>query len=296
MVSCKHLLISATITAAFIFGHTASSLAQTSPQQPGAKAFKLGSFDVVALHDAQFTPPNDGKIFGVGHTPAEVADVLKAANAPTDVITLSVDALLIKAGKRLVVIDTGVGGALQESLKQAGYSPDAVTDILITHSHPDHVGGLVKDGKLAFPKATIRMAAAEWAFAQKQAKLADIVKVISGHVKTFKPGARVAPGITSVGLKGHTPGHVGYQIVSGKDRLFDIGDTVHSSIISLAKPDWPVSFDNDENQGETNRIDTLKTLAKNNELIFAPHFPFPGVGHIEADGDHFKWAPTLTAQ
>lgn len=279
----------------FAFALAGAASAQMPPQQPDSKSFKVGSLDVVALHDAQFVRPNDNKIFGVGHTPEEVADLLKAAGAPTDTVTLSVDALLVKEPKKLVLIDTGVGGALQQSLAQAGYKPEEVTDILITHSHPDHMGGLVKDSKLAFPKATIRMSAAEWAFAKKNDQLASIVKVIDGHVKTFKPGAKVASGITSVGLKGHTPGHVGYQIVSGKEKLFDIGDTVHSSIISLAKPEWPVGFDSDASGGEKNRIETLKKLAQTNELIFAPHFPFPGVGHIQADGDHFKWEPTLSS-
>jgi glyoxylase-like metal-dependent hydrolase (beta-lactamase superfamily II) len=292
-----------------MFVHTASTFifatstllatvafAQMPPQDPGSQAFKVGSFDLVALHDAQFVKPNDGKIFGVGHTPEEIGAVLKAGGAPTDTVTLSVDALLVKTPKRLVLIDTGVGGALQQSLSQAGYKPEDVTDVLITHSHPDHVGGLVKDGKLAFPKATIRMSSAEWAFARKNDQLAEITKVIGDHVKTFAPGAKVIPGINAVELKGHTPGHVGYQIASGKDRLFDIGDTVHSSIISLAEPTWPVGFDNDAIGGEKIRVDTLKKLAQTRELIFAPHFPFPGVGHIQADGDHFKWDATLTAK
>lgn len=270
-------------------------LAQMPPQEPGFKAFKVGSLDLVSLHDAQFVRPNDASVFGVGHSPQEVGEVLKAAGAPTDTVTLSVDALLVKTDKRLVLIDTGVGGALQQSLAQAGYKPEDITDVLITHSHPDHMGGLVKDGKLAFPKATIRMSAAEWTFARKDNKLADLVKVIGDHVKAFEPDARLVPGITPVALKGHTPGHVGYRIVSGNERLFDIGDTVHSSIISLAKPDWPVGFDTDAKAGEANRIETLQTLAKTQELIFAPHFPFPGVGHVRADGDHFRWEPTLTA-
>lgn len=123
----------------------------------------------------------------MGHSPEETGEVLKAAGAPTDTVTLSVDALLVKAPKRVILIDTGVGGALQQSLAQAGTKPEEVTDILITHSHPDHMGGLVKDGKLAFPKVTIRMSSAEWAFARKNAQLANIVKVIDGNVKTFKP-------------------------------------------------------------------------------------------------------------
>jgi glyoxylase-like metal-dependent hydrolase (beta-lactamase superfamily II) len=271
------------------------AFAQMPPQQPDSNALKLGAFDLVALHDAQFVLPNNGKVFGVGHSPEETAKVLEAAGAPTDTVTLSVDALLIKMPERLVLIDTGVGGALQQSLSQAGYKPEDVTDVLITHSHPDHVGGLVKGGKLAFPNATIRISSAEWEFAKENSQLADVVKTIDGRVKTFEPGAEVVPGISSVALPGHTPGHVGYQIVSGNDKMIDIGDTAHSSIVSLAKPEWPMGFDNDAATGETNRIGTLKKLAQSQELIFAPHFPFPGVGHIQSDGDHFKWDPTLVA-
>ncbi|MDE1994915.1 MAG: MBL fold metallo-hydrolase [Rhizobiaceae bacterium] len=281
--------------AAVVATYQSAAMAQMPAQQPDAKSFKLGKLDIIALHDAQFVQPNDGKIFGLDHSPDEVAALLKAAGAPTDTVTLSVDALLVKSDRHVVLIDTGVGGALQGSLAKAGIKPESVDEVLITHSHPDHVSGLVKDGKLAFPNATIRMSEAEWTFAKANAKLADIIKVIDGHVKTFKPGGEVAPGITSVALKGHTPGHTGYQIVSGKARLFDIGDTVHSSIISLAKPDWAVSFDDDKPEAESNRAKTLSALAKSHEMIFAPHFPFPGVGYIEADGDHFKWAPSEKA-
>lgn len=270
-----------------------SAYAQMPPQQAEARSFKLGIFEITALHDAQFVRPNDGKTFGVGHTPEEIAEVLKGAGAPTDTVTLSVDALVVKTRRRLVLIDTGVGGALQQSLAKAGYKPSEFTDVLITHSHPDHVGGLVKDGKLVFPKAEIRMSGAEWAYAKKTAAIAEIVKVITPKVRTFHPGASVLPGIESVPLPGHTPGHVGYEIFSGSHRMLDIGDTAHSSILSLAKPDWPIAFDGDADRGEKNRIDTLNKLARTHELIFAPHFPFPGVGYIKADGDHFKWDPSI---
>jgi glyoxylase-like metal-dependent hydrolase (beta-lactamase superfamily II) len=291
MVSLRSSLKMIALGTFLLAGLCNGALAQMPAQQPDAKAFKLGKFDIVALHDAQFTPANDGKTFGIGKTPAEVAEVLKAASAPTDVITLSVDALLVKSAKQLVLIDTGVGGALQASLQQAGYKPDAVTDVLITHGHPDHVGGLLKGTDLAFPNAKIRLSAVEWKSMQGNAKLADLVKAVSAHVETFKAGDRVVPGIKSVALRGHTGGHVGYRIISQKKKLFDIGDTAHSSIISLAKPGWDIAFDGDHEKADKNREKTLAQLAKSKETVFAPHFPFPGIGHIEAAGEGYKWVP-----
>ena len=262
---------------------------------PAAHEFALGKLKLATLHDAQFVVPNDSKTFGIGADPAAVSDVLRAAGAPTDRITLSVNALLVRMGHRVVLIDTGIGqkshGELLGSLHEAGVKPTAVTDVLITHSHGDHVGGLVDaDGHLAFPKATIRMSSPEWAFMQSKSA-PDIAKAVSKKVHTFEPGAQVLPGIKSVPLNGHTPGHTGYEISSGTDRLLYIGDLAHSSIISLAKPQWGVQFDSDDATAKATRAATLKQLAGDQELVVSPHFPFPGVGHSEAGGDGFTWKP-----
>jgi glyoxylase-like metal-dependent hydrolase (beta-lactamase superfamily II) len=264
------------------------------PVLPAAKSFSIGTLKLTALHDAQYVFPNDGKTFGVGVSPSAVSDVLRAAAAPTDRITLSVNALLVRTGRRVLLIDTGLGpkahGGLVASLSEAGVSPKAVTDILITHSHGDHIGGLLDaNGALEFPKATIRMSSAEWAWLQKSGPAAKTVEAISSHVRTFEPGATIAPGVTSVALAGHTPGHVGYEIVSGGSRLLDIGDMAHSSIVSLGKPDWGVAFDSDGAVAKTTRQAALARLAKDQELVYSPHFPFPGVGHIVAEGNAFAW-------
>jgi glyoxylase-like metal-dependent hydrolase (beta-lactamase superfamily II) len=262
---------------------------------PAAHSFTIGKIKLISLHDAQFVVPNDGKTFGVGVDTAAMSDLLRAAGAPTDRITLSVNALLVRTGHRVLLIDTGLGpklhGGLLGSLQEAGVKPAAVTDVLITHAHGDHLGGLLDtDGHLAFPKATIRMSSAEWAGLQSNGPQ-DLAKAIASRVHTFEPGAQIAPGVTAIALKGHTPGHVGYEIVSGNERLLDIGDLAHSSIVSLAKPQWDVEFDADSALAKTTRVTTLKQLVSNQELVFAPHFPFPGVGHIEAAGDGFTWKP-----
>ena len=269
--------------------------AQAAPT-PAADAFSIGAIKAYSLVDAVFVLPNDGKIFGGNAGSAGVTQVLSAAGAPTDTVTLGVDALLLKDGKHIVLIDTGngakAGGVLQDSLAKTGIAADVVTDVLITHAHPDHIGGLVTaDGALAFPHATIRMSAPEWASLQSQTDNAALVKVIAPQVKTFALGAAVLPGIRSVDIKGHTPGHSGYEISSGKARLLDIGDTAHSSIVSLTEPDWTMGFDGDKAEAAQSRRAELTKLAKSQERIFAPHFPFPGVGTIKADGDHFAWAP-----
>ena len=256
---------------------------------PAAQPFRLGELQLVALQDNLNVLPNDGKVFGVEVGPAAVADVLRSAGAPTDKITLGVDALLVEGAGRVMLFDTGLGppahGALPASLAQAGVSPDAVTDVFITHSHGDHVGGLVTaDGRLAFPHAVIRMSVKEWAWMQASPRSQAVVGVIASQVKTFEPGTMVAPGVTAVALSGHTPGHVGYEIVSDSERLFDMGDTAHSSIVSLAQPDWAIGYDTDDALGRSTRRATLARLAVSHELGVRAALPLPGRGDDQGQG------------
>lgn len=264
---------------------------------PAAQSFHMGPLTLTALHDQQVVVANDGKTFGLGVSTRAVGNVLRAAGAPADKITLSVSALLVRTGRRVLLIDTGLGpryhGALLGSLKLAGVSPGDVTDVLITHPHPDHIGGLFDArGGLAFPNATIRMTSAAWAWMKQKATPA-LVGTVAAHIQTFEPGASVVPGIRSVALPGHTPGHSGYEIAYGNSRLIDIGDLAHSSIVSLARPQWAIAFDDDQVLARQTRLKTLADLARSGERVFAPHFPFPGVGHIVAAGQGFAWKPGM---
>lgn len=273
----------------------AASATGLEPAAPAAASFHLGALQVTALRDSAYVSPNDGGDFGSNVGPWKVGKLLAAAGASEDDITLGVDALLVRMPGHLVLLDTGSGayghGALQASLKLAGVAPDAITDVLITHSHIDHTGGLVgADGELAFAKATVWMSAREWA-SMRDGQSGKLVAVIAPRVKTFEPGHEILPGVTPIALYGHTVGHVGYEIVSEGQRLEDIGDMAHSSIISLAEPAWWGWIDEAPQPARATRLRELRRLAARHELVFAPHFPFPGVGWVVAKGGGYVWRP-----
>jgi glyoxylase-like metal-dependent hydrolase (beta-lactamase superfamily II) len=278
---------------------TSLAVAAPAPSGPAAVSIRMGSSTVVALRDMLNVVPNDGSVFGKDVGPAKVARTLADVRAPTDKITLGVDALLVRQAGRNVLVDTGLGpkvdGALLASLAKAGVAPDTIGDVLITHSHGDHVGGLVTaTGTLAFAKATIHMSAAEWAWMKQKGDPA-LVAAISSKVRTFQPGSAVLPNIVAVAIPGHTPGHVGFRIGTGSHHLMDIGDLAHSTIISLGHPEWIIGYDNDGIEGRTSREAWLARLAKSGERVFSPHFPCPGVGRIVKRGSGYAWLPDITA-
>ena len=280
----------------------------TAPPAPSADAFpfKVGALDLFALRDGGMDGvPNDNKVLGVGQTPAEVAAVLTANGLPGDSFSLSVQPLLVRDGARVVLLDAGAGnsfgpgaGRLPASLAAAGAQLDQVTDVLISHSHGDHVVGLVNaSGGLTFPNAVIRMAAAEWTFLQANPDMAALVTAITPKVQTFEPGATaLTPSISSVAINGHTPGHMGYEIRSGAESLLYVGDTVHHSVISVQRPEWRIAFDSDAPTATASRAALLERAAAGNLRIYAVHFPFPGIGRIQRRDDGFVWVPDVAAR
>jgi glyoxylase-like metal-dependent hydrolase (beta-lactamase superfamily II) len=278
--------------AAALFCSLGPAISVGRSAEPNAQPFRIGTLQAYSLEGFANIVPNDGRTFGVGHSPEEVSALLQAAGLETKSVHLAIDALLVKSSDRLMLFDAGIGPMVLESMTGAGISPYSVTDVFITHGHHDHVGGLIShDGRLFFPHAVIHISTREWAWMRGAPQNGALVKAISSQVKTFEPGEVLAPGVEAVPLYGHTPGHVGYRISSGSAHLFDMGDIAHSAIVSMERPDWLNGYDVDQDEGRKTRLSELAELAQSHELVFGPHMPFPGLGHVEAKGAGYVWAP-----
>ncbi|HEX4377116.1 MAG TPA: MBL fold metallo-hydrolase [Steroidobacteraceae bacterium] len=285
-----------------------SSFAAEPDSAGQIQKFSIGTLSAVALKDGALLEPNDGKSFVIGHSVAEVSAVLKAGGAPTDQIEFSIQPLLVHAGGRVLLFDTGAGsnfdkiaGRLPQSLAAAGEDAGSVTDIFISHAHGDHVGGLIDaKGNLAFPNAAIHLSEAEWkslsnlseADANKVgiSNVTALVAAIRPKVMTFKPGAVLLPDVVkAVDIKGHTPGHSGYLIGSGNNTLLFIGDALHNYVLSVRRPTWQITFDENKKVAEASRVALLARVAASGQRLYAGHFPFPGIGKIEHKKSGYVW-------
>ncbi len=289
--------------------HAAAPLARTSA--PGFYRLKVGAFEVTALSDGTDDLPMDQLLTHT--TPAKVQAAL-AAHFMTSPVETSVNAYLINTGSRLILIDTGAGsffgptvGKLQQSLKAAGYRPDQVDDVVITHMHPDHIGGLIHDKVAVFPKAIIHINKADtdfWLnpanrdhapenarvfFEDAAAAVAPYVK--SGRLSTFAGETQLVPGIRAVPIAGHTAGHTGYLIESDGQSMLMWGDVVHLAAMQFADPSVTIAYDADADEAATDRVAIFNDAARKGYLVAGSHLPFPGLGHVRAKDGAFEWVP-----
>lgn len=269
----------------------------TQADQACAHAFMIGQLQAWALRDGVITVPVGNENLPWG-PPEAIAGALTTAGEAADAVHLAIQPLLVRDGEQLVLIDSGAGGQmgsaglLLASLAEAGFQPADVTDVLISHAHGDHIGGLLTaDGQPVFPNATIRMTAQEWDAFQAEPGSETLVAAITPRVETFQPGARVTPSILSAPLPGHTPGHSGYDILSGEERLLYIGDSLHSSILSVAHPDWVNAWDFDSDTAVQTREALMAGAADDSRIIYGVHFPYPGRGRFQRQGEGYVWTP-----
>jgi len=290
---------------------TASAAApQQRTQAPGFYRTMLGDFEVTALSDGTID-------LDVAKLLAEPADKTDAALARAFVkgpVETSVNAFLINTGTRLVLVDAGAGtlfgptvGKLLASLRAAGYQPEQVDDIFITHLHPDHVGGLTADGQRVFPNATLHAdqrdadfwlspanlaAAPESSKAFFQGAMASVNPyVAAGKYQPFDADGEPVPGIRTLASHGHTAGHTSYVVESKGQRLLVIGDLIHVAAVQFAEPGVTIAFDSDPKAAERSRDAVFKLAAKEGALVGAAHLQFPGLGHLRAAGKAWQWVP-----
>ena len=279
--------------------------AHSTPQPTAGKAVPVGEFAVVPLFDGPHS-------FALNvFKGADEATMLKVAGVQS--IPSAFTAFLIKHGQERFLIDTGNGtllpartGQLPLCLQDAQTAPADISKIFITHLHGDHAGGLVKDGRPAFPNAKVYVSTAEYDYwkndeAMPQAPerirglfplIQNVLRILDQNrlIVFFTPGDVLSPHITSVDLAGHTPGHTGFMLTSKGETLFFVGDLLHGAALQMPRPD--ITFDADTNQPKAKeiRLRTFKQLAETKTPIAGTHLPFPGIGLVQPEGDGYKWS------
>jgi len=256
--------------------------------------FVLGGFEVTTLLAGTRTVPDPQTIFGLS-TPAEdFAAAAEAAFIPTDRAQFFFTPTVVNTGAELVLFDTGLNpGGITAALAAAGYAPDQVDTVVITHMHGDHIGGLSGEAGATFPNARYVTGAAEhnhWSAAGNENFDAK-VKPLNDQIAFLDDGGAVTSGITAMAAFGHTPGHMGYMIESEGQGLMLIADLANHYVFSLARPDWEVRFDMDKPAAAATRRRVLGMLAADRLPFIGYHMPFPALGYVAAEGDGFRYVP-----
>ena len=290
-------------------GHAAAPPAKT--QAPGYYRMMVGDIEVTALSDGVVPLPLGKLLTNV--SPQRVEEMLSGAFLK-DPVPTSVNAYLVNTGGKLVMIDTGAGalfgptlGKLVDSIKASGYQPEQVDEIYITHMHGDHVGGLVRGDRIAFPNAIVRADKRDadlWLSQAKMDAAPDDAKnafkgamlsinpyVAAGKFKPFDGPAELVPGVRAVPAYGHTPGHTIYMIESKGDTMAVLGDLMHVAAVQFQDPGVTIQFDSDSKLAAEARRKVYADAAKGRFWIAVAHVSFPGIGHIRPEGSGYAYYP-----
>lgn len=306
--------VGAALALTWLFGFGAAAQAgapQLKSQAPGYYRMMLGDFEVTALSDGTFPMEADKMLTHI--KPPQLDTALKRSFLKEPVET-SVNGFLINTGSKLVLIDTGSGilfgpsvGKLLTNLKASGYRPEQVDEIYITHMHGDHVGGLVADGKPAFPNAVVRASQQEADYWLSQAHMDAAPKdrkdgyqgamssvnpyVAAGRFKPFNGDIELTPGIHAMATAGHTAGHTVYVVESKGEKLVLWGDLMHVAAAQFPDPSVTIGFDTDSAVAVAQRKKVFADAAAHGTWVAGAHLSFPGIGHLRAVGAGYSYVP-----
>jgi glyoxylase-like metal-dependent hydrolase (beta-lactamase superfamily II) len=302
--------------ASFVAGPNAALPAQTQHQDqaPGFYRLRVGDLEVTALYDGTGT----FDLHWLNGPTATMDGVLEALHEDPHLLDVADCGFLVNTGKQIILVDVGTGGwwggaafgRFAGSLRSAGYTPEAVNIVLLTHLHSDHAGGLTThDGKRVFPNADVYVAKVEsdfWLspdiaakapkdaqpfFQSAQAIAAPYIKAGKWH--TFSGAEKIVDGMELVPLPGHTPGHTGYEFSSRGQKVLFLGDIVHALRVQVQHPEVTAVFDIDQTAAAGTRHQLLPKLASEDVLIAGPHMNFPGMGRVHKEGSGYSWAPVV---
>lgn len=293
-----------------------SAQGQISKKHIGLYTMNIGKIEAVVITDG-YLPVNPVQTeFAQRVDFSEVSKTLRNHFSSETEIDLAMNMLLLKTANRTILIDAGAGtvfgeesGRLAENLRYAGILPDAVTDIVLTHAHPDHVGGLTdREENLVFPNAAVYLAQAEYDFWMSlepdfskstmtdkahMKMMVDVaqrnIRVLAGKLHLFQDGDNLLDCMQINIVPGHTPGHSMIRIYSENEDLYHIADVVHSDIISFEHPEWIYNSDTDYRLGIETRRKVLEQMATSGALFFASHLPWPGLGYVKTNAGGYQW-------
>jgi len=308
--NCKALVILALAVCTM----SARESAPRAKTQPGFYRLMLGDFEITALNDG-VVAYSTKQVLPTA-TPEKIAKALHAAGL-VDPVGMSYNAFLINTGSKLVLIDTGTGGKLADSpffrgtgrlvanLRAAGYEPEQVDEIYITHFGPDHVGGLTRGNERAFPNAMLHVPKGEADLVFHPDKAPEWTKhwtefwrgllqpyMDAGKFSSFAEDGELTPGIRAMATKGHAPGHASYVVESKGQRLIVLGDLVLLGAMQFAEPTLTSSFDSDPAAAAVQRKRILQLAADQDDWVAGAHLSFPGIGHVRQNGAQgYSWVP-----
>ena len=283
---------------------------------PSRYALRVGEIDALVVSDGVLSLPS--AMLAHNADPAMRAAWLDEMFLPPDAFDWALNAVVVRSGDRTILIDAGMGvefpdlprsGRLVQRLEAAGIDLPSVTDVVLTHMHMDHVGGLLVDGVKSRlrPDLRVHLAAAEAEFWESpdfsrvamppgfpdalRRTASRFLNEYRGRLRTFETEYEVAPGVVVRRTGGHTPGHSVVRLASGGERLTFAGDAVFA--VGFDHPEWFNGFEHDPEEAARVRIRLLRELAETGGLLVATHLPFPSVGHVAIDGDAFRWVPVF---